>query len=510
LTVATYAGCILLALEHIHSQGYAYRDLKPENIIIGVDGYIKVVDFGFAKAVPYLHKSGQMQYRTFTLCGTPDYMAPEVVLTQGHDASADFWAYGVLIYELLCGHTPFAGKNQQRTFEKIVHSQKHLTFPQKFDAHAKSLIRRLLHPNASLRIGCLQNKCNDVKEHAFFVTQNVSFVKLMTKTTPISYRPELIENTDKSIPTLDAHDEYNAFANPVYDEFFRDLSGINTTNDTVNYTRIRQYIDEAMLPFLKTQLGWNPYYVKFRISNNNNSTDASMFHRDVICYDSQKRTYPIFTFLSYLDPTVMQVFPYSHDKHTMNTYQALKARYYQCEQIALKPGDLLLFRSTLLHRGIFTQTDSPNRRLLQIFDVYPTEELYKLYSPRVLQIKTVPSPVFTKFMIKVSKVKLGIELLDLFSSLNAASGYGYDSRPLAKTGMEKLGFSYTSVTHKSLPESYEANTWQPNNLYVMCQPSVFAPEESAAKLHFIQYSQGVLFYAIQIVFLSVIIFMVLF
>jgi len=287
------------------------------------------------------------------------------------------------------------------------------------------------------------------------------------------------------------------------------LSAINTSTDTVNYSRIHQYIEQAMIPFLKTQLGWNPRYVKYRISNNNNSTDASMFHRDVICYDPRKLTYPIFTFLSYMDPTVMQVFPHSHDKHTMNTLQALKARYYEREQIALKPGDLLLFRSTLLHRGIFTQSDSPNRRLLQIFDVYPTEELYNMYAPRVLQIKTVPSPFYSKFMIKISKVKLGIEVLDLFSSLNAASGYGYGSRPLSKTGMEKLGFTYTSVTHKSLPEDAEPNSWHPNNLYVVCQPAVFAPEESAAKLHFIQYSQGVLFYAIQIVFIIVIIFMLL-
>lgn len=66
----------------------------------------------------------------------------ELVLTQGHDKSADYWAFGALIYELLCGHTPFESSNQQRTFEKIVHSQKHLAFPPEFDPHGKSLIRR--------------------------------------------------------------------------------------------------------------------------------------------------------------------------------------------------------------------------------------------------------------------------------------------------------------------------------------------------------------------------------
>jgi serine/threonine protein kinase len=71
-----YAATIILALEHIHDQGYTFRDLKPENLLIASNGYLKLVDFGFAKAVPFINKSQQIQYRTFTLCGTPDYMAP--------------------------------------------------------------------------------------------------------------------------------------------------------------------------------------------------------------------------------------------------------------------------------------------------------------------------------------------------------------------------------------------------------------------------------------------------
>jgi serine/threonine protein kinase len=113
----------------------------------------------------------------------------EVVLTQGHDKSADYWSLGVLLYELLCGITPFEGRNQQRTFEKIVHSQKHLTFPKKFEPHAKSILRRLLHPNAALRLGALQNGGNDIREHAFFSTQNIDFDKLLACETPMPYLP---------------------------------------------------------------------------------------------------------------------------------------------------------------------------------------------------------------------------------------------------------------------------------------------------------------------------------
>jgi serine/threonine protein kinase len=116
------------------------------------------------------------------------------VLTQGHDGAADLWAYGVVLYELMCGTTPFSGRNQQRTFEKIVHSQKHLQFPQVFDSHGKSLIRRLLHPNASLRIGCLQNGFKDIKDHAFFLSQNIDFQKLLLKDILISFIPSTSGN----------------------------------------------------------------------------------------------------------------------------------------------------------------------------------------------------------------------------------------------------------------------------------------------------------------------------
>lgn len=152
----------------------------------------------------------------------------EVVLTQGHDGSADYWAYGVLVYELLCGGTPFEGKNQQRTFEKIVHSQKYLSFPGGFDPHSKSLIRKLLHPNPALRLGALQNGFDDIKTHAFFTTQGVNFNKLLAQEITMPYIPkEFTPNpsklTSSDIEPIDLEVEAKARVEKDFGEFFNQL-----------------------------------------------------------------------------------------------------------------------------------------------------------------------------------------------------------------------------------------------------------------------------------------------
>eukprot|EP00605_Chrysophyceae_sp_TOSAG23-4_P001763 GSChrysophyteH1.ASY1.ANO1.1951.1 assembled CDS len=196
--VTLYLAQIILALEHIHSLGYCYRDLKSENILFDERGYIKVVDFGFAKSVPYFNKGGEVQYRTFTLCGTPEYMAPEVVLTQGHDKSADYWALGCLAFEMIQGLTPFESATQKRVFEKIVHSQRFLVFANSFDPHMKSFVRRLMHPKAALRIGALQNGFMDIKDHAIFNTKGkgtIDFDKLQKYEIEMPYKPKVSDDS---------------------------------------------------------------------------------------------------------------------------------------------------------------------------------------------------------------------------------------------------------------------------------------------------------------------------
>jgi serine/threonine protein kinase len=89
---------IVCALDYLHSLKIAYRDLKPENLLVAADGHLRITDFGFAK---------QIDQRSFTLCGTPEYLAPEIIMSIGHNQSVDWWALGVLIFEMLAGYPPF-------------------------------------------------------------------------------------------------------------------------------------------------------------------------------------------------------------------------------------------------------------------------------------------------------------------------------------------------------------------------------------------------------------------
>lgn len=143
--VRFYAGNVLLGLEYMHSKGIVYRDLKPENLLIGPDGYIKLADFGFAKKTP-----GR---RTFTLCGTPDYQAPEVITRKGTGPAADYWALGVLIYELLSGDAPFKGGTEDPwdTFRRILSGR--FFIPPFMSTTAADLIYKLLQVNPDTRLG---------------------------------------------------------------------------------------------------------------------------------------------------------------------------------------------------------------------------------------------------------------------------------------------------------------------------------------------------------------------
>ncbi len=169
-----YVAGVVLILEYLHNLNIAYRDLKPENILICLDGYIKCVDFGFAKYIPFMYKK-QLKTKSFTICGTPDYLAPEIILSRGHDKSVDYWSLGCFVYELLIGKTPFADPHHAEIFKKAVRSDRYLTFPQHFDSNAEDLVRRLLRPNCAFRLGNLGGGTNDIRNHPWFKSTKFDF-----------------------------------------------------------------------------------------------------------------------------------------------------------------------------------------------------------------------------------------------------------------------------------------------------------------------------------------------
>jgi serine/threonine protein kinase len=181
-----YAACVISAFEYMHDRNIVYRDLKPENLLIDEDGYLKVTDFGFAKDI----SSG----RTWTLCGTPDYLAPEIVAGKGHGKGVDWWTVGVFIYEMLASYAPFYDEEPMKTYEKIVHGE--LTFPSHFSKEAVSLVRKLLNRKPFKRLGVTKGGASAIKKHMWF--RGFDWEALEQKKLAAPYVPGIKSNVDMS------------------------------------------------------------------------------------------------------------------------------------------------------------------------------------------------------------------------------------------------------------------------------------------------------------------------
>ncbi|XP_066510750.1 cGMP-dependent protein kinase 2-like [Hoplias malabaricus] len=171
-------GCVTEAFEYLHNKGVIYRDLKPENLMLDSEGYVKLVDFGFAKKI----KCGQ---KTWTFCGTPEYVAPEIILNKGHGHSVDFWALGILIFELLTGSPPFSGSDQMMTYTFILKGMEKMDFPKKISKRPGDLIRRLCKQNPSERLGNMKNGITDIKKHRWFTGFSWTGLKARTLSSPL-------------------------------------------------------------------------------------------------------------------------------------------------------------------------------------------------------------------------------------------------------------------------------------------------------------------------------------
>ncbi|MCQ2971670.1 MAG: protein kinase [archaeon] len=224
--VRFYTAQIAIALDHLHEFGIAYRDLKPENIIIDEDGYVKLCDFGAA-----VHFQGTKKEKTFA--GSPEYASPEMISHEGHTIMSDWWSFGILIYELLYGITPFFNMDKNRMYELIEVGE--LKFPKtvkiedevrplKVSEEAKNIIMKLLEKNPGSRLG--KTGLNEIKAHPFF--GNLNFELLKTKKLKSPFKPTVAED-DLTVNFDEEYTEMGTDESPVanwigdYQDWFNDF-----------------------------------------------------------------------------------------------------------------------------------------------------------------------------------------------------------------------------------------------------------------------------------------------
>ena len=184
--VKFYASIIGLALDYLHKNQIIYRDIKPENVLLEEDGYLKLIDFGMAKIL----KDGE---KANSFCGTPEYLAPEIITGEGHNRMADWWSYGTLVYEMLFGIPPFFCENVERMYELITKAD--LRFPKKFKVsnEAKDLLCKLLIKNQKERFG-VNGGFEEIKKHPFF--NGMDFKALEEKKIEAPFKPVLEDSFD--------------------------------------------------------------------------------------------------------------------------------------------------------------------------------------------------------------------------------------------------------------------------------------------------------------------------
>uniref|UniRef100_A0A8C7NCT2 Ribosomal protein S6 kinase n=1 Tax=Oncorhynchus kisutch TaxID=8019 RepID=A0A8C7NCT2_ONCKI len=224
--VKFYLAELALALDHLHSLGIIYRDLKPENILLDEEGHIKITDFGLSKEATDHDK------RAYSFCGTIEYMAPEVVNRRGHTQSADWWSFGVLMFEMLTGSLPFQGKDRKETMVLILKAK--LGMPQFLSPEVQSLIRALFKRNPANRLGAGPDGVEEIKRHNFF--GNIDWNKLYRREIKPPFKPAVgrPEDTFHFDPEFTSRTPTDSPGIPPSDNTHQLFRGFSFVNSTVN------------------------------------------------------------------------------------------------------------------------------------------------------------------------------------------------------------------------------------------------------------------------------------
>uniref|UniRef100_A0A673WTL0 protein kinase C n=1 Tax=Salmo trutta TaxID=8032 RepID=A0A673WTL0_SALTR len=192
-----YASCVLLGLEFLHQNKIVYRDLKLDNLLMDADGYVRIADFGLCK-----EGMGHGD-RTSTFCGTPEFLAPEVLTDSNYTRCVDWWGLGVLIYEMLVGESPFPGDDEEEVFDSIVNDE--VRYPRFLSPESVSITQKLLQKNPERRLGSGEPDANEVKKHRFF--QGVDWAALLHKKVVPPFIPRIkmpgdVSNFDEEFTKL--------------------------------------------------------------------------------------------------------------------------------------------------------------------------------------------------------------------------------------------------------------------------------------------------------------------